>query len=369
MSDAKRNFWVGVFVVAALVMFATLLAWFGETPDWLGGNEWTLEITDVPELRGIDPGSTVHLNGVEIGRVRGVDFLDKKHPEGGTVIVARIREDYIIPRGSKALVYGATLGFGTGHIDIIVRSDRPPIPIEKKHAQIRGEMRSVISEIIDKDVVEGMISDFGDMAQAATPVFKNLSRLLEPRSVAEVSAPDAAAKGVTPNFATVVERLDQLVLNLNTVLGDPNIREDLKTAIAQFRTAAENARQTTQFWKDGSKEVADNINGGIGRLNENLDRSFVKLNSILDELDSGAKQLALVLDQTSKGRGTVGLLMNDARLYESALLSLERLSDAIGRLQAILAKIETEGKINVGIGSSGIFKTSVPIPQGEPPPR
>lgn len=367
MSDASRNFWVGVFVVTSLVMLAILMAWFGETPDWLGGNEWTLEITDVPELRGIDPGSTVHLNGVEIGRVRAVDFLDKMHPEGGTKIVARIREDYIIPRGSKALVYGATLGFGTGHIDIIVRPDRPPIPIEKKHAQIRGEMRSVISEIIDKDAVEGMISDFGDMAQAATPVFKNLSKLLEPRSVADVSAPDAAAKGLTPNFATVVERLDQLVFNLNTVLGDPNIRDDLKTAVAQFRSAAENARETAQTWRDGSKEIADNLNGGIGRLNENFDRSFVKLNSVLDDLDSGAKQLTSVLEQTAKGRGTVGLLMNDARLYEAALLSLERLGDAVGRLQAILAKIEAEGKINVGIGSSGILKTSIPIPQNETP--
>jgi len=369
MTDAKRNFWVGVFVVTSLVMLAILLAWFGETPDWLGGNEWTLEITDVPELRGIDPGSTVHLNGVEIGRVKAVDFLDKAHPDRGTVILARIREDYIIPRGAKALVYGATLGFGTGHIDIIVRPDRPLIAMERKNAQIKGEMRSVISEIIDKDVVEGMISDFGDMAQAATPVFKNLSRLLEPRSIADVSAEGAAERGMTSNFSTVVERIDELVKNLNNVLANPDIREDLKTAIAQFRSAAENARQTTQIWRDESQKVADNLNGGIGRLNENFDRSFANLNSVLEDLDTGAKKLTAVLEQTSKGNGTVGLLLNDARLYEAALLSLQRLSDAIGSLQAILARIEAEGKINVGIGSSGLLKTSVSVPPADPQPR
>ena len=147
MTEPARNFWVGGFVVVSLIVLATLMAWFGETPEWLGGNEWTLRIIRVRELRGIQPGSPVGLNGVEIGRVKAVEFIKPDRPDVGVTIVTRINDRYSIPEGAFAKVYGATLGIGTGHIDILVEPGTGEYRLlPRKDAEITGEMRSIVNE-------------------------------------------------------------------------------------------------------------------------------------------------------------------------------------------------------------------------------
>ncbi len=207
MSEAKRNFWVGLFVMSGFSMLAILMAWFGETPSWLGGNEWELSITHVTHLSGIGEGSPVQLNGVEIGRVKRLEFEDLKHPEMGVRVVAGIQKMYSIPVGSTARVFGATLGIGTGHIEIIVVPGTSSGSIPRKNATIPGEMRSIIGEMISKDMVDNVnraIVNIGDLTEQWAPVGTNLSHILEARTVAQTGEPDAAEHGITPNLSTAL---------------------------------------------------------------------------------------------------------------------------------------------------------------------
>jgi len=325
MTEAARNFWVGTFVVVSLIVLATLMAWFGETPEWLGGNEWPLKIIGVRELRGVQPGSPVHLNGVEIGRVKALEFLNAERPDRGVTIVTKINERYTIPRGATARVYGATLGIGTGHIDILVEAGADAAefsPLPKVGAEITGEMRSIVNEIITKDMIDTVqrtITNFGNFADAATPVAQNLSALLEQRPVQKVSEPGSE---VTANLATVVERIDQLVANLNVVLGDVNVQGDVKAVVHDLKTATTELRETMELWRTSSQKIADNLTTSIDKTEANLDRSFVKLNELLDNLDAGAKSLATSLQVVAEGRGTAGLLVRDSRLLRPLLRGL-----------------------------------------------
>ena len=314
MTDAARNFWVGSFVVVSGIVLATLMAWFGETPEWLGGNEWTLKIAGVRELRGIQSGSPVGLNGVEIGRVKALEFIEPERPDRGATIVTRINDQYSIPQGAFAKVYGATLGIGTGHIDILVEPGTGEYQLlPRKDAQITGEMRSIVNELITKDMIDTVqrtITNFGNFADAATPVAQNLSALLEQRPVQKVSEPGSE---VTANLATVVERIDHLVANLNVVLGDVNVQGDVKAVVHDLKTATTELRETMELWRSSSQKIANNLTSGIDTTKENLDRSFVKLNELLDNLDAGAKSLATSLQVVAEGRGTAGLLVRAER--------------------------------------------------------
>jgi len=365
MTDAARNFWVGAFVVISGIVLATLMAWFGETPEWLGGNEWTLRIVGVRELRGIQPGSPVGLNGVEIGRVKVLEFVKAERPDRGVTIVTRINDRYSVPQGAFAKVYGATLGIGTGHIDILVEAgagDYTPLP--KEDAQITGEMRSIVNELITKDMIDTVqrtITNFGNFADAATPVAANLSKFFEPRTVAEVSEPQAK---LTSNVTTLVERIDQLVANLNVVLGDVNVQGDVKAVVHDLKTATAELRETMELWRSSSQKIADNLTTGIDKTEANLDRSFVKLNELLDNLDSGAKSLATSLQVVAEGQGTAGLLVRDERLYEAALLSIQRFGEAMATAQRLLSKFESDGYITLATPSSLPFTKRISIPAG-----
>lgn len=364
MTEKARNFWVGTFVLTSLVVLGSLMVWFGEVPDWIISSEWSLRITGVHELSGVGEGSSVNLNGVEIGRVRTIGFVNAQQPDQGVVITAGIKHEYSVPTGAVAHIYGATLGFGMGHIDIVPSPNVSAQPIPKKNAEIQGAMKSKIAELISRetiDSIEKTITRIGDLAAAATPVAKNLGDILEQRGISQVEAPDAAQSGVIANVSTVLERMDRFIANLNVTLGDENLQEDVKSAVGNLKGATEELRQTIALWKTESRRIADQLNKGIDRTEQNLDRSFVNLNRFLENLDEAATSLATALRQVAEGHGTAGLLVRDERLYEAAVLAIERFGAVMANLEVITGKIKDDGYIIVGEAPTGFLKMRVPV--------
>ncbi len=369
MNENTRNFMVGLFVLASLSVLGLLMVWFGETPSWLPSSEWTLRITDVSELSGIGEGSSVKLNGVDIGRVSDLEFENAERPGQGVVIIARIQKEYSIPQGAMAKVYGSTFGLGSGHIDIFVPPDSTLEPLDKEFAQIRGEMHSVIGELISKEMVnsvERTITQIGDLSAAAAPVATNLALLIEQRNIESTRAPG----GNDPNLSTVIERIDRLIANVNAVLGDEDVQGDIKAVIGDLKIAGGELRDMMALWQRESQRISDNANAGIDRTEENLERSFTKLNDLLDHLDDAATGLARVMHDASEGQGTIGLLARDDRLYESGVLAFERLAELIATLQRVFGKIEEDGHFTIDIPTVlGPITKTIPISSAVPTDR
>jgi ABC-type transporter Mla subunit MlaD len=364
MSETMRNFWVGMFVLASLVVLATLMVWFGEVPDWLQTSEWNLRITGVRQLSGIEVGSEVNLNGVPIGRVKAIDFADPQHPDRGVVVVCGIKEQFYVPTDSVAHLYGATLGFGMGHVLIIPKTDGPAAPLPKTDAVIRGFAKSAISELISKesiDSVERTIAGIGELASAAKPVAENLADLLEQRTIDEVDKPGAAVGGITANVATVIERLDRFIANLDKILGDEQVRDDVKLAVSELRRSAQSVRDTVDVWNSESRKLAENLNAGIDTTEEHLDSSFTLLNQVLENLDDSTRSLVTAMRNIEEGHGTMGLLVRDERLYEAAVLAVQRFSAVMANLEVITGKVRDDGYITVGQAPTGLLRKRFPI--------
>ncbi len=367
MTESTRNLAVGFFVVMSLIILATLMAWFGETPDWLGANEWTLEIVGTRELRGINPGSPVMLNGVEVGRVKDLRFVNTARPDRGVIVVTRIKDKYVIPQGAYAKLYGATLGFGSGRVDIVVDPAGDMAVLPKENAQIIGEMHSVIGEMISKDLVESLqrtFNNIGDFAGEATPAARNLAQLLEPRPLAEVTAPGSE---LTPNITTVVERLDRLISNIDEVVGDPSVKGEFQGAVRDIKSATEQLRHTVELWRTQSQRITENLNKGIEETKVDLDRNFDKLYIVLENLDNSTQSLAFSMHQIAQGKGTLGMLANDPRLYEGAVLSVGRFAEAMATLNVVLDQIQREGLTFKS--QSGLIQGKILEPQPLTPRR
>ena len=83
---------------------------------------------------------------------------------------------------------------------------------------------------------------------------------------------------------------------------------------------------------------------------------------MIASLDASAKNLAQITSTIASGEGTAGLMVRDERLYESAVLALERFSESMATLQRILGKVEEDGYITVGKAPSGVWKKDFAIP-------
>ncbi|MCO6437687.1 MAG: MCE family protein [Phycisphaerae bacterium] len=362
MKDSLRNTLVGGFVLLSLVALGILMVWFGETPSFLRRSEWTLRITDVRSLSGIGEGSPVLLDGVEIGRVTSLDFQNPEKPGQGVYIAAGIKRQYVIPEGATARVYGAIMGFGTGHVEIILPEDGKSKPLRREDSPaIPGEMRSLIGELISKDTidqVERAVRNIADLTESWTPVGTNLAELLEQRSVQDVNTKE----GLTANLSTAVERIDRFVANLNRVLGDENVQDDVKTAVRDLKDSAERLHDLVEAWNTQTSRTAENLNTGIDDVRANLDKSFGQLTTVLDELSDSAEHLSNVTYGISQGKGTAGLLVRDDRLYEAAVLALNRFSDAMGSMYRLMSKFEQDGYVTVNLPSG--FGKKIDIPGG-----
>ena len=361
MKETTRNFLVGIFTLLALTTAAILMVWFGETPSWLK-TEWVLQIRGVREIRGISEGSPVQLSGVEIGRVASLDFEDWDRPGQGVIITARIKEDYTVPQGSTARVYGATMGIGTGQISIVVPPAEAPPLAKDGTAIIEGEMASPFGNIIPADFISSFqqtVDNIGDLAASGKPVADNFAKLIEQRSVADVGA---AERGITGNLSTVIERFDALVDHLNAVLGDEAVQTDLKDMARDLKEASTQLRQLADRWNSESQRVADNVNEGIDRTEEQILRVLTKLASVADRLDDTADNIQATTRAVRNGEGTIGLMVNDPRLYESAVLSFDRLGELLARLNRIAGKIEEDGYITIAQKTAlGTFRKDFPV--------
>jgi hypothetical protein len=362
MKDSTRNSLVGFFVLASLACLASLMVMFGEKPTWLGGQQWELKISGLREIRGIAEGTPVFLNGVEIGRVARLEFNNPNRPGLGVRVICHIKDQYTVPARSIAKLYGAALGLGGGSIHILVDPGSDMAQLPRDAAEIRGEPASLFSEIITRDFLDSFertVDHIGNLASAATPVMDSLEKLLQERRIIDVDNPDA---GMAANFSTMIERVDALVANVNEVLGDENVQEDVKSAARDLKSTAESLKATAELWNSETVRLTTNVNEAIDKTEANLDRSFDKLQSTLESLDESARQLTLVMGGISRGEGTIGLLAKDPRLYEEAVLALQRLADVLASIGRITGKVERDGHITIGQTTAvGTFTKDFPV--------
>ncbi|MHC5110381.1 MAG: MlaD family protein [Planctomycetota bacterium] len=353
MKETTRNFMVGLFVITSMGALGVLMVWFGETPTWLRTSDWELKILGVHDLRGVGEGSPVKLNGVEIGRVSELDFRDREHPEKGVVIIALISREYSIPSGAWAKVYGATLGIGSGLINIVVDEDAGTTSLPKENAVMRGEMTSMLNEIIPPSAIESFqrtVDEIGNVAAAATPVAENLELILEQRSVVDVDVPPGEL-GMMANVTTVIERMDSLMANLNTVLGDVNVQSDVKGVVRDLKTASEDIKAMIAIWKTKSSQLIDNANDAIDNTEVDIHKAFVSLDTILQDVNRSAGSISRIVNDIEEGRGTAGLISQDERLYESAVLAMSRLIEVLDNVATITGEIRDNGYVTISLAS------------------
>jgi ABC-type transporter Mla subunit MlaD len=228
-------------------------------------------------------------------------------------------------------------------------------------------MRNIISEYIPPEMVASVqrtIDNIGTFAAAASPVANNLSKLLEPRTVAQVAAPDSQLQA---NLSTVVERLDAFVGNLNEVLGDAEVQDDVKSVVRDVKQSAEEFRGMVAQWKSDTGKLVENLNTSIDHTEANLDRSFGSLNDVLQNLDGAATSLAKALTAVAEGQGTAGKFIRDERLYEAAVLSMQRFGESMATLDRVLRQIEAQGYFRIGTPTSGPLNKEFPLPTQTPP--
>ncbi|HEY9551273.1 MAG TPA: MlaD family protein [Prevotella sp.] len=222
------------------------------------------------DISGLSVSSPIYADGYQVGVVKGIEY-DYNHRHDTRVSI-NINKDLRIPKGSSAEIVSDMLG--NVKVNLLIANN----PREKVNP----------GETIIGNTNAGAMGKLSEMV---------------------------------PSIEKMLPKLDSIMTNLNKILGNPAITQSLQNV----QTISSDLTTTTQ-----------QLNTLMGTLNKNVPGMMNKANNVLDNTNKLTANLASVdvagtmtqvnqtigqLQQFTKrlnsNQGTLGLLMNDATLYNN----------------------------------------------------
>ena len=250
------------------------------------------------KVDGLASSNPVTLNGYTIGKVQKINFNPNNTKE--LIVDIVIENDVQFSKSSKAELYETGL--------------------------IGGKAIAIIP-----DYDNNIMAKSGDyLVGIVKPGLTDLVNQIMPQ--------------IQLQLEEVMQNAKVVLSNINTLF-DEETKESLKSSIDQFSSLTNSLSETSEninnLIKDNSTSIAstvDNLNKTSIKMNDiSTSISEVNLNLILTNLDSTVSNLNNLTNQMSKGEGTMGRLIYDAKLFEN-------LDNATKNLEVLIEDIKSNPK-------------------------
>lgn len=337
MPSRHQNIIVGSFVLLGFGVLGGLIVIYGGGRT-LMTKTYPINVEFAGGVTGVQGGQTVTLNGKRIGETTDIIFVDNARLEKGVIVQVTV-EGFEIPAASEMIVSPPTMGLGKPLIQIVVLDpDNQKKLLMDGTASISGRTRPAIDQLVPKDMQSSLVNaatHIGELAAALTPAAKNLTTLLEQRDPKDVDA-----KGLSATMATMIQRLDATLKSFNDVIGNAENQKNLGDMLA-------NGKRMTESGATAMNNLAE-MSGDGKTLAKDMSALMRRLVALSDDMSSVLKRLDNAAAAMNTNKGTMGLLLNDNRLYEEMVLTMQRMQALAKDFQEV-AQMWKKGKIRVAL--------------------
>lgn len=283
---------VGFFVLIAIIIVISSIFWvkgFLVTKDQVDLDVYFQQIS------GLNVGDPVTVKGVTMGRVNSIELNgDSVKVEFTLDESVKLKEDYKIEIAILELMGGKQLYITPGKSPIEIDNSKP----------LMGNNSTDFSSII--------------------------------KSVSELSTD---VKSLIQNFSKTNENLNEVLVNINDIVGDGQMKRDLKSTVSNVEVTSRNLNSLVSENRLSLRNLTTKADYTIDNVNEIMDENSPELNSTLKEMhilttkvDTLITNLNLIVGDIQNRKGSVGKLMYDEEFYENinkTLLEIERLTKKI----------------------------------------
>lgn len=289
----KTEFKVGLFGLLVLVILFFGIKFLKGSDIFQRENVYYATYNDVS---GMLVSSNVFINGLRVGYVKEITTTDER--ADNFVVAFTVRSDIKIPEDSKILLFSSDL-LGSKALKLQL-----------------GNSSKIISDgdTIKSDKELGMLDNLG---ASISPMMNNLDSILSSLNNILNIQNQNSLQNTIANIETTTARLGNITRNLD------NLMSSEKTKLAKI---IENTESITSNLKDNNQKLTNIIQNV-----DNIVDSAAKANigSTLIETGKSIERLNSVLGVIEKGKGNVGLLINDEELYKSLDNSAKNLNKLI----------------------------------------
>jgi phospholipid/cholesterol/gamma-HCH transport system substrate-binding protein len=351
MKERNRNIAVGLTVIVAAAMLGGMIVIFSVLPQSLQpGYNVRME---ADQSYDIHPGDAVFMAGIRVGAISEVRFTDPSNPTKGVTLVANISRDYSLPAGAAMHVYSK--GFVGGSY-LTIQSDKPQKDEKGQVVMLPRNRESTISIVREESNSSILPPEAKPALVAMTKLAENLNNLISPQPpAARVSlsqpstqgGPSASGPAAAPsNIQDMIARMNRTMDNFNAVMGDPANQANLKISLANLAKATASADEAMAalklFATDAQKTFKDvdtmakNGSQRVDDVAKRLVDDAQSLSALMDTLNKAATKI-------ESGQGTLGLMVNDPRLYNNLVDAAKQMTQMMKDLQDLLDKWKEQG--------------------------
>ncbi|HCA42404.1 MAG TPA: hypothetical protein DEP28_04045 [Bacteroidetes bacterium] len=292
---------VGMFVLGAIFL---ILA----TAFWAKGFISSKDLRDMKvyftNVSGLNVGDPVTVLGVKMGRVEDIKLIgDSIEVEFTLDKSVKVRQDYVVEVAILELMGGKCVYINPG---------KSPNEIDYSNHLVGSEG-----------------SDIGAMFRKVNQLGDSVSVLLT-------------------KFSSNSDNINKVLVNVNDLIGDPQLKSNMKGTIANFESTSRNlnllvAENRVSLGNLSNKvgQTVDNVNTILDDSSPEFKKTFENIQVLTNRVDSLINNLNVMVTDIQDQKGSVGKFMYDEKFYEN-------MNKTLIEIEKLTKKIRTDGvKINL----------------------
>lgn len=242
------------------------------------------------DVEGLSPSSEVTINGLKVGQITGINFLNDS---GDLLVTFTVKNDFQFSKNSEAQIYGGSI-IGGKSLAVVPKYDKN-VGMAKSGDTLQGNKEEGIMELVNDRL---------------TPLQEKLENTI-------VSA-DSMLTAIT-------QILDDSTRN--------NIRgtfKNLDATVSSFKITANELQGIVQ----GNSEKLDRTFTNLDEMSTNFNKfsdtlSNMNINKITDDLEKVIADFEDVSDKLNNGDGTAARLINDDAVYNNLDRATKQLEELL----------------------------------------
>ncbi|CAL2055606.1 MlaD family protein [Tenacibaculum sp. 190524A05c] len=246
-------------------------------------------------INGLSEASVVTINGLQVGKVDAINFNAEPGKRGTLLVKLSLEDDFEFSKKSVAKIYSAGL-MGGQNLAIIPNYE--------------GEMA------VSGDYLQGEIESdlFSSVGEKLNPIQAKLENVLVEADSLLIGLNEVLDKKARQSLNRSVLGIESTIASLNKTMATfNNVLEENKSKIG---VTLDNTKKITE---DFSKVSSDLAKADLGATVKKLESTLSNVNTLIKGIESG--------------KGTVGKLMSDDKLYTNLTNATKEMEELLREMK------------------------------------
>jgi phospholipid/cholesterol/gamma-HCH transport system substrate-binding protein len=225
------------------------------------------------KVNGLVPANNVAISGMKVGQVKALYFSNKQR--GKIVAELYITENYPIPTNSIARINNSDNLIGGKYVEIVLGDS-------KKTLKDKDTLKSFIEASIGEELNQQLI-----------PLKNKTERLLGSIDTVATLIQEVLNKDTRDNLAASILHIKDMLNNLASIIG--------------------NIESISMNLKNNNQKI-NNILTNFSELSDSLAKA--RIPATIAQVNKSIGDIDIAVNKINNGKGSLGLLVNDDKLYK-----------------------------------------------------